>query len=136
VLVADHGHDIGLENTFFFGREKYHIPLIIAGGALKDAYKGKQVQNVVSQTIIPYLLLQGFNLSIKGFEWQTGVNDVNGFAQYHYNNGFGRVTNHSECVSDNLMPSYYFKGQNKDSLILRHDGKVFQQILIDDFLKK
>jgi phosphoglycerol transferase MdoB-like AlkP superfamily enzyme len=136
VLVADHGHDIGLENIFFFGREKYHIPLIIAGGALRDDYKGKQIQNVVSQTIIPHLLLEGFKLDTKGFEWQTGVNDPNGFAQYHYNNGFGRVSKYSECVSDNLIPSYYFKGQSKDSLQLRHDGRIFQQILIDDFLKK
>jgi phosphoglycerol transferase MdoB-like AlkP superfamily enzyme len=136
VLVADHGHDIGLENTFYFGKEKYHIPLILAGGALKDEYRGVQVDDVVSQTIIPRLLLENMGLETTDFRWQTGIGQPGGFAQYHYNNGFGRVNNRSECVSDNSSGSYYFRGEKSDSLRLMHDGKIFQQILIADFLKK
>ncbi len=136
VLVADHGHDIGLENIFYFGSEKYHIPLVITGGALKQAYKGMQVPGVVSQTIIPCLVLQNLGMDTKDFRWQTDVFHPRGFAQYHYNNGFGRVTDSSEAISDNTSGSYHFKGKAADSINLLHEGRIFQQILIDDFLKK
>lgn len=136
ILVADHGHDIGLENIFYFGKEKYHIPLVVTGGALKPGIKGKQFNGVVSQTIIPSLILNSLRMDSRDFQWQTGAENPHGFAQYHYTNGFGRITNYSECVSDNLSGSYYFRGRSADSAMIRHDGQIFQQVLIDDFLRK
>jgi phosphoglycerol transferase MdoB-like AlkP superfamily enzyme len=136
ILVADHGHDIGLENIFYFGKEKYHIPLLVTGGALDKKYIGARISQVISQTIIPNLLLQNAGLPTSDFNWQTGISHPAGFAQYHYNNGFGRVSSQAEAVSDNAYHSYYFRGNAQDSLKLKHDGKIFQQILINDFLKK
>ncbi len=136
LLVADHGHDIGLKDIFYFGKEKYHIPLVIAGGALKEAYKGMQVTQVVSQTIVPNLLLQNLGVSTEAFRWQTDIHHPEGFAQYHYNNGFGRVNNRSQGMYENAYKSYYFLGEKADSVKMNHDGRIFQQILIDDFLKK
>ncbi|HEY1045938.1 MAG TPA: LTA synthase family protein [Bacteroidia bacterium] len=135
VLVADHGHDIGLENKHFFGKEKFHIPLIITGGALDDKLRGVNFNGVVSQTIIPSLLLSGIGLDIKSFNWQTNSVD-SGFAQYHYNSGFGRVKAGSESVYDNLQKTFYFKGNSVDSLNLLRTGREFQQVLVADFLQK
>lgn len=136
VLVADHGHDIGLSNKAFFGKEKYHIPLVVTGGALKAELKGKKIQQVVSQTIIPSMILDALHLQHEGFNWQTGVYHPNGFAQYHYNSGFGRVSASNEAVYDNLCHSFFYKGQLKDSSIVKTHGLYFQQYLIDDFMKK
>lgn len=136
VLVADHGHEIGLKDKLFFGKEKYHIPLIVTGGALQDFWRGKMLNQVVSQTIIPSLLLKSMEMSDEGFKWQTGVYNKHPFAQYHYNNGFGRVENSSSCLKDNLSDQYNFFGISSDSLRIQKDGKIFQQVLVEDFMKK
>ena len=136
VLVADHGHDIGLSDKAFFGKEKYHIPLVVTGGALKSDLKGKQIKQVVSQTIIPSLLLDAMHIQHEGFGWQTGVFHPNGFAQYHYNSGFGRVSGSNEAVYDNLCHSFFYRGDIKDSSAVKTKGLHFQQYLIDDFMKK
>lgn len=136
ILVADHGHDIGLEGNYFFGKEKYHIPMVVTGGALKPSLRGRQIRNIVSQTVIPCMLLQTMHLSTAGFRWQTNVLDRNAFAQYFYNSGFGRIQPHSECVYDNNGSSYLFKGSENEKDSIQVSGRVFQQVLIDDFLKK
>jgi phosphoglycerol transferase MdoB-like AlkP superfamily enzyme len=140
VIVADHGHDIGhdinIENVHYFGKEKYQIPLLILGGALNQAYIGKKISNVVSQTVVPSLILQSMNLPYNDFMWQTSALDSNGFAQYHYNNGFGRVTKKSEFVYDNNGLSFNFKGLKSEEAKLKNYGRIFQQVLIADFLKK
>lgn len=136
VLVADHGHDIGLSDKAYFGKEKYHIPMIVCGGALKPDLRGVKIQNVVSQTIIPSMILDAMGVRYSGFKWQTGISNVSGFAQYHYNNGFGRVDNDQEAIFDNSCKSFIYKGDIKDSAVIKRDGLYFQQYLIDDFMEK
>lgn len=136
LLVADHGHDIGLSDKAYFGKEKYHIPMVVLGGALKQELKGVKINQVVSQTIIPSMLLDAMNIPYKGFRWQTGINSIDGFAQYHYNNGFGRVDSDQEAIYDNLCKSFIYKGNVKDSADIKQKGLYFQQHLIDDFMKK
>ncbi|MFM6984054.1 MAG: LTA synthase family protein, partial [Chitinophagaceae bacterium] len=136
VLVADHGHDIGLSDKAYFGKEKYHIPMIVCGGALKPDLRGVKIQNVVSQTIIPSMILDAMGVRYSGFKWQTGISNVSGFAQYHYNNGFGRVDNDQEAIFDNTCKSFIYKGDIKDSAAIKRDGLYFQQYLIDDFMEK
>jgi phosphoglycerol transferase MdoB-like AlkP superfamily enzyme len=139
VLVADHGHDIGLEDIHYFGKEKYQIPLVFLGGALNPDLKGKQIMNIVSQTIVPSLITQSKNRG--NYQWQTSSNHPNGFAQYHFYNGFGRVTQNSEIIFDNESKKAYglrYQSQpmdfESDSLLLINQGKAFQQILINDLL--
>lgn len=137
VLVADHGHDIGLKDVHYFGPEKYHIPLVITGGALNPKLKGVQIQQVVSQTILPHLILSQMGISSVGFDWQTSFENPNGFAQYHYNNGFGRVSNRQHALFDNdTRKCYEYRGEKADSLNYINQAKAFQQQLIKDFLSK
>lgn len=136
VLVADHGHDIGLKDVLYFGKEKYHIPLVITGGALRKELKGVAYRQVVSQTIIPSLILGSMGLPVDDFQWQTGVFHPDPFAQFQYNYGFGRVEKKANCLKDNLSPAYDFFGDKADSLSLQKRGKVFQQKLIEDFIQK
>ena len=136
VVVADHGHDIGLTDVHYFGKEKFQIPMFVLGGALKPELKGQKINQVVSQTIIPSLILQSMNLPTNGFRWQSGVLDSNGFAQYHYNNGFGRVSSKSQFIYDNNGMSYAFWGVKSEAAKIKNQGRIFQQVLIDDFLKK
>jgi phosphoglycerol transferase MdoB-like AlkP superfamily enzyme len=49
VVVSDHGH-VYPQGRYDLNRpERYHIPLFLFGGALKEAYKGQVVSEVVSQ---------------------------------------------------------------------------------------
>lgn len=136
VLIADHGHEIGLKDKLFFGKEKYHIPLIVTGGALSQKWRGKMMDMIVSQTIIPSMLLSSMGLPDSEFKWQTGVFSPRPFAQYHYNNGFGRIQQNSSCVKDNISEQYDFFGDRKDSFPILKAGKIFQQVLVEDFMKK
>jgi phosphoglycerol transferase MdoB-like AlkP superfamily enzyme len=141
VLVADHGHDIGFTDIHYFGKQKYHIPLIFMGGALNPELKGKNNSKIVSQTIIPSLVSKPSNQS--KYQWQTSSNHPNGFAQYHFYNGFGRVTENSEIIFDNTsQKAYGLKFHttplniDADSLRLINAGKAFQQHLIKDLLAR
>lgn len=136
VLVADHGHDIGLADVHYFGPEKYHIPLVVTGGALKPSLKGKRVAAPVSQTVIPALILTSLGKQADAYRWQSGFADSTAFAQYHYNNGFGRITSRAWGVHDNTGNRFHFEGQAKDSAALRSAGSLFQQVLVEDFLSK
>ena len=139
LLVADHGHDIGLKDVQYFGKEKYHIPMIITGGALKKELKGTQINTVVSQTIIPELLLSSMNIKmeVSEFYWQTTLTHGVPFAQYHFNNGFGRVWQNGSLIFDNdskKQISYFGDSAKRNDYLF--DGKGFQQSLIKDFLQK
>lgn len=136
VLVADHGHDIGVPNVEFFGKEKFHIPMVIGGGALNPIYKGKSHLQIVSQTILPSLLLKSMHQSVKGFEWQTTATDPNGFAQFHYNNGFGRISQSGFLSYYNDNHTFGYKGDSSQLHAIVRQGVLYQQALIDDFMQK
>ena len=136
VLVADHGHDIGVPNLEFFGKEKFHIPMVIGGGALQSAYRGKSIDAIVSQTIIPSLLLNAMHLPHKSYHWQTAIADPNGFAQFHYNNGFGLLNQKGFLSYYNENNTFAYKGDSTQLKDFVYKGRVFQQALIDDFIQK
>ena len=136
VLVADHGHDIGLDSLEQFDKKKFHIPLIILGGALSPHLYKTQIKMPVSQTIVSNLLSKKENKGQYG--WQTGALNPGGFAQYQYNNGFGRINKIGNLLFNNegFNASYYCNNKGNDSLEILKKGKTFQQILIQDFLAK
>ena len=82
------------------------------------------------------MVLDALGIKHTGFNWQTGIGNSAGFAQYHYNNGFGRVDADQDEVYDNSCHSFVYKGNIKDSASFKRDGLYFQQYLIDDFMKK
>jgi phosphoglycerol transferase MdoB-like AlkP superfamily enzyme len=136
VLVADHGHDIGLQNVLFFGKEKFHIPLVVTGGALNEKLRGLAIHSVVSQTIVPKLILSSLEMNSDEFNWQSGTMGSNSFAQYHYNSGFGRVSNQNFYLFDNYEKTFFYQGNSTDSAKTKRKGMMFQQMVVEDFMKK
>src|SRR5690606_36446237 len=49
VVTSDHGHIYPTEKYGLDRPERYHIPLFIFGGALKKTFRGKKVDEPVSQ---------------------------------------------------------------------------------------
>ena len=56
VLVADHGHALP-GNSAERSPDKFHIPLVLAGGALRPEARGQVVHTVASQTDVAATLL-------------------------------------------------------------------------------
>jgi phosphoglycerol transferase MdoB-like AlkP superfamily enzyme len=136
LLVADHGHDIGLQNVLFFGKEKFHIPMVVTGGALNEKYKGLAIEDVVSQTIVPKLILNSLEMNSDEFNWQSGIKGGLSFAQYHYNSGFGRISKESYYLFDNYEKTFFYQGKPLDSAQIKRKGLMFQQRVVEDFMKK
>ena len=110
--------------------------MVIGGGALNPIYKGKSHLQIVSQTILPSLLLKSMHQSVKGFEWQTTATDPNGFAQFHYNNGFGRISQSGFLSYYNDNHTFGYKGDSSQLHAIVRQGVLYQQALIDDFMQK
>lgn len=49
VVVSDHGHFYPAEKYDLTRPERFHIPLFMFGGALKDQYRGEIISEIVSQ---------------------------------------------------------------------------------------
>ncbi len=136
IVVADHGHDIGQIKQFFFGPENYHIPLLIFGKPLKSEFKGKKIENVVSQTIIPSLISHSLDLKNE-YSWQNSFLDTVNSTYYFHDNGIGILGNNHQALFDNRTKRcYFYNGISKDSVLIINKARAFQQKLLKDYNKR
>lgn len=98
VLVADHGYPYP-GNVQNFEPRRYHIPMLLAGGAVKEAMR---VEAVCSQIdLVPTLLSQmGMDYSAYGFGKDILDSAATPYAFYSFNDGFGLITPTDTVVID------------------------------------
>ncbi len=98
VLVADHGYPYP-GNVQNFEPRRYHIPMLMAGGAVKEAVR---VETVCSQIdLVPTLLSQmGMDYSAYGFGKDILDPAATPYAFYSFNDGFGLITPTDTVVID------------------------------------
>ncbi|WP_143080048.1 LTA synthase family protein [Hymenobacter arizonensis] len=136
VLVADHGHHLpgNSENS---SPEKFRIPLLLAGGALRPEARGRVVSTIGSQTDVAATLLQQLGLPATSFVWSRDLLAANpiSFAYYCYNNGFGAVSPAGTLTFDNVSRHVVGRDANVTNAQLQL-GQAMQQITLDDFSKK
>lgn len=98
VLVADHGYPYP-GNVQNFEPRRYHIPMLMAGGAVKEAMR---VETVCSQIdLVPTLLSQmGMDYSAYGFGKDILDSAATPYAFYSFNDGFGLITPTDTVVID------------------------------------
>ena len=98
VLVADHGYPYP-GNVQNFEPRRYHIPMLMAGGAVKEAMR---VEAVCSQIdLVPTLLSQmGMDYSAYGFGKDILDSAATPYAFYSFNDGFGLITPTDTVVID------------------------------------
>ncbi|QNP51500.1 LTA synthase family protein [Hymenobacter qilianensis] len=68
VLVADHGHPLP-GNSSNESPAKFHIPLVLAGGALRPEARGRVVASFGTQTDVATTLLSQLNLPTQEYAW-------------------------------------------------------------------
>ena len=140
VVVSDHGNIYPTERYGLEHPNRYHIPLFIFGGALKDEWKGKKVDNVVSQLDVATTLWKFVSKEKSPFKYSTNLFDINrkDIAFYNSNNVFGVVCNNQAVSYDMQGKKVAYiqdKNLNQDSLTnILNISKAYYQTVFQDFL--
>lgn len=136
VLVADHGHPIGVKDNFYFGLHKFRIPCLIIGGGLQDSLKGVKILHPVNQhSIGPFLLEKNNKLKRSNYPfYKNPMDTVQPFGWYSFQHGTGWIDEKHAFL-------YYF--ENELTELLRGDEsveidvekiKALQQKLLEKYL--
>jgi phosphoglycerol transferase MdoB-like AlkP superfamily enzyme len=93
VVVADHGHYLPRTNLEVFDPQRYRIPLLMFGGAIKPAYRGMKVEKIGGQTDIATTVLDQLGLNTSSFVWSKDLFNASSqdFAFFNWDQGFGFV---------------------------------------------
>ncbi|WP_169736068.1 LTA synthase family protein [Crocinitomix catalasitica] len=124
VFISDHGRT-NLMNADTYDEDYFHIPLLIWGGALKDAYKGAKIDKVGSQADLAKTLLHQLDYNTDAFHWSKdllnpsskewaictstlsyGIRDKNGYTVY-------------QMMDERLVGSPYSDSVKIDSALLK-----------------
>jgi phosphoglycerol transferase MdoB-like AlkP superfamily enzyme len=136
VLVADHGHqqpgDSPIQRP-----EKFHIPLLLAGGALRPEARGRLVTTVGSQTDVAATLLHQLKLPATAFTWSRDLLAPHpvSFAYYCFTNGFGAVSPAGTVTFDNVNRQVWDRDANIPDAQLEL-GKAMEQVSLADFARR
>jgi phosphoglycerol transferase MdoB-like AlkP superfamily enzyme len=136
VLVADHGH-IQPGNSVNQSPDKFRIPLLLAGGALRPTARGKVVHTIASQTDVAATLLRQLQLPTRGYVWSRDLLAPHRrpFAFYCYNNGFGAVSPLGSLTYDNVGRAVWDRTPTVPDWQV-YLGQAMQQLTMEDFARK
>ncbi len=139
IIVADHSH--GLPKDYpYESNEFYHIPLLIWGGALKDAYKGAKYDRVGSQLDIASTVLHQLDMPSNHYRWSKNMMNpyTKEFAYYTFQEGFGFVDSTGNVVWNKLFPWDNKNTGKTDSAkkALNDKGAAMLQVEMKDYLSK
>jgi phosphoglycerol transferase MdoB-like AlkP superfamily enzyme len=103
LLVADHGRKMGLPDMETYQPKYYQVPILMWGPGLKDEYKGKKIDRIVSQTDIPQTLIESvFKLKTTEFPFSRNMFTAQpSISFYQYWDGFGTVRDNAHIVWNN-----------------------------------
>ncbi|UOR06707.1 sulfatase-like hydrolase/transferase [Hymenobacter aerilatus] len=136
VLVADHGHPQP-GNTRNYAPKKFHIPLVLAGGALLPAAQGRTIDVLGSQTDVAATLLGQLGLPAVSYPFSRDLlrPTTRPFAFYCFTDGFGLLTPQDTVVYDNVGRRVIRKTPGTTAAQLQL-GQAYQQVTFEDFLRK
>jgi phosphoglycerol transferase MdoB-like AlkP superfamily enzyme len=136
VLVADHGHHLP-GNDAYDVPAKFRIPLLLAGGALRPAARGRVETSVGSQTDVAATLLAQLQLPAMAYAWSRDLlRPVRQPAAFYcYNDGFGFVTPAGFLTFDNVSRTATSRSPGVTDEQLRQ-GQAYQQLSFADYLAK
>lgn len=130
VFVADHGYNYpqGLNN---YELRKYHIPIIMCGGAIKSHLV---VNRFCNQTDIPATILKQMNIPTKEFTYSRNLFNPYSpnYAFYTYTNGFCFMDSSGYTIYDNDSKRP-ITNPNKER---ERKGKVILQTVYKDIGKR
>jgi phosphoglycerol transferase MdoB-like AlkP superfamily enzyme len=114
VVVADHGHYLPRTDLEVFNPQRYRIPLLIFGGAIKPEFAGLKVGKIGSQTDIATTILKQVGLSTGKFTWGKDLfnSSTKDFAFFNWDQGLGFVTPDQTVTFDLVGKNVLFESSN------------------------
>ena len=134
ICIADHGYTEdgrGVRNV----PEAQHIPLLLLGGALRQA---KQIDVLLTQSDLVATLLAQLQLPYTDFPFSRNVLGSSysyPFAYYTFNDGFGFIDSTGVTVVDNALGKPLIDKPSPSSL-RRARGEVLLQTTHDDLARR
>lgn len=134
VIVADHGAPI-LGNIQRFKPEKFHIPMLFLGGALKTA--GSVISRIGSQQDLARTLLEQLDVNANDFCFSRNLlsDSSDQFAEFFYNDAFTLVNERGYVAFENISQRFLYR----DPQITNDDvrlGQAIMQTSYQDYLDK
>lgn len=135
VIVADHSHN-SIKQWDLMSAMRQHIPLLFTGGALKEEWRGKRWEKIVSQLDIVSTLLHQMNIDSRAYPWSRNMMNpytpssafyvFYGGAGYVYDSGYVAASYHNlNYVNSNMQDSALIK-------ILKAKALSFQQLVFEN----
>lgn len=129
IFLADHGmqsYPQGLNNS---DAERFRIPMVWIGGAVKDSVvvDGYGSQNDLAATLLSQLKVKHDNFRFSKDMLNPGVHK---FAFYSYVNGFSMIDSTGTVIYDNDKQSVISQSANPE---LEKDAKAYFQTMYSDF---
>ncbi|TGE14536.1 LTA synthase family protein [Hymenobacter elongatus] len=136
VLVADHGHPLPGNDANDTPR-KFRIPLMLAGGALRPAARGRVITTIGSQTDVAATLLTQLRLPTASYTWSHDLLRPlrQPFAFYCFTDGFGMVTPAGTVTYDNVARRVIARDSTVATAQVRQ-GQAYEQVSFGEFLAK
>ncbi|MBX0289438.1 LTA synthase family protein [Hymenobacter sp. HSC-4F20] len=140
VLVADHGHHQP-GDTPNHAPEKFRIPLLLTGGALRPSAQGQRIASFGSQTDVAATLLAQLKLPAHTFPWSRDLLAPapaawpGGAAFYCFTDGFGVATPAGVVTYDNVARREIEHTGPVPAAQLQF-GQAYEQTSFADFLQK
>ncbi|UYZ59982.1 LTA synthase family protein [Hymenobacter latericus] len=140
VIAADHGHHLP-GNSGGHEPAKFHIPLLLTGGALRPEFMGRSVATFGSQTDVATTLLAQLGLPSQEYAWGRNLlapappAAPGGFAFYCFTDGFGLIRPQGVVTMDNDARRIIERDSATSPLQLRQ-GQAYQQQSFADFLRR
>ena len=137
ILVADHSHGT-YRKWGYYESDFQHIPMLWTGGALKEEFRGKTIDQLCSYLDIPLTLAHQLNITDTNFEWSKDILNPysSQFAVYQTNYGIGWITPNGAFGFDASTNNFYIDTFTDDTLREKNhqNAKAFLQILYQKYL--
>ena len=133
VLCADHGHLLP-GPTAHDWPVTFHVPLVLAGGALRPEVRGRVVPVIGSQTDVAATVLAQLGLPAQDFVWSRNLlaSNAPSFAFYTFTDGFGTVSPAGGLWFDNVGRRVAGQDAAVPGSQLRL-GQALEQVSLEDF---
>jgi phosphoglycerol transferase MdoB-like AlkP superfamily enzyme len=135
VLVSDHSHN-SIKQWEAKSAMRQQIPILFAGGALKEEWRGKKWNKIVSQLDIVSTLLHQLGADSKNYPWSRNMmNPFTPSSAYYVFYGGAGYLNDQGFVGADYYNSSYISTPIEDSAVMkqfRTKALSFQQLVFEN----
>jgi len=137
IVVADHGHFLPRTDLEIFDPQRYRIPLLFFGPAVKKEFKGQTMHHVGGQTDIAHTLLTQLGMDASPFFWSKDLLNpfTKQFAFFNWDHGFSFITPKDtvafDAVGNQVIGGNKVNSENPELIA----GKSFMQEAYQQYME-